>query len=135
MRGHVDDVAVGAVGGDAMSRHDGGETAEREAGYFGPAVANSPRMDELHQRITELVTRMGALRIRYALIDRRDPELVTRMGALDGAMRHMAAIIAEQERRILSLEALVGASPIEIALTHLPTPMVAQTTGHADDRR
>ena len=84
MRGHVDDVAVGAVGGDAMSRHDGGETAEREAGYFGPAVANSPRMDELHQRITELVTRMGAL---------------------DGAMRRMAAIIAEQEREKLATAA------------------------------
>jgi len=115
VRGHVDDVAVGAVGGDAMSRHDGGETAEREAGYFGPAVANSPRMDELHQRITELVTRMGAL---------------------GDAIERLTKIIAAQYDQIAALESLVGASPVESALvTSYPRLSVAQTTGHADDRR
>ena len=58
-------------------------------------------------------------------MDERIAELVTHMGALDGAMRHMAAIIAEQERRILSLEAIVRPSPAEVRLSQYRTPRAA----------
>ena len=44
--------------------------------------------------------------------------------------------IQDLGRRLAALEALVGASPVESALvTSYPRLSVAQTTGHADDRR
>lgn len=66
-------------------------------------------------------------------------DLATRIGAMDGAVRHLAKIIANQDAHIAALEALVGASPCKVALTSkhpsYSAAIIAPLAAAADERR
>jgi hypothetical protein len=72
-------------------------------------------------------------------MERRITKLVDRIGAMDGAIKALAGIVAEQRTEIAELRRLVGVSPSDLALAsaHLPysDAIVAPIAAHAVDRR